>query len=375
MADNKGFVYVMTNPSMEGLVKVGLSSRVPTERAEDLYTTGIPTPFVVEYFAFFDDMFKAERLAHQNLSSFRHGKEFFRTDVGTAIHAIESTGIPFKRLFSKPEDERRAAEVKAQWSHSVIGKSLLCLSKFLVKYLTKFSAALVKGLFEGVLALLRTKPARRRDAKTENLILVLTMMVILGAILSSRNSPKITPVVTGVTGDKAMEASLTERSHPSNKPHNASVADTGDMPAHPRNDLRTATSSTPDDIRQIAMTSARGDENNVRQRISVLDAQPKPLHGDRKAARKINSQGLSLFQAGSYSEAAAAFKAGTYLDPGDAEIANNYGQALLMAGRLDEARRVLVDVLIHWPTRGSAGLAWAKSTLSKVTNRQLLELC
>ena len=45
--DKKGFIYVMTNPSMPGIVKVGMSKRVPTERAldNDLNSTGIPTPF------------------------------------------------------------------------------------------------------------------------------------------------------------------------------------------------------------------------------------------------------------------------------------------------------------------------------------------
>lgn len=107
----KGFVYILTNLSMPNKVKVGKSIKVPTERAKELDTTGVPTPFEVQYYAFFDDMDEAEKKAHNRLSSFHHGKEFFDTDVPTAIHAIENTGIAFQKLFSKPEDDARAEEL------------------------------------------------------------------------------------------------------------------------------------------------------------------------------------------------------------------------------------------------------------------------
>jgi hypothetical protein len=112
--DKKGFVYIVSNPSMPGLIKVGMTKKVPTERIRepDYTATGIPTPFVVEYYAFFDDMFMAEKAAHQRLSKYHHRKEFFATDVGTAIHAIESIDITFTKLYSKPDDDRHAAEIK-----------------------------------------------------------------------------------------------------------------------------------------------------------------------------------------------------------------------------------------------------------------------
>jgi hypothetical protein len=44
--DKKGFIYMMTNPSMAGIVKASMTKKVPTSRAldKDLNTTGIPTP-------------------------------------------------------------------------------------------------------------------------------------------------------------------------------------------------------------------------------------------------------------------------------------------------------------------------------------------
>ncbi len=112
--DKKGFVYIMNNDSMPGLVKVGRSKKVPTERAKELEDTGVPKPYIVQYYAFFDDMIEAEKRAHKALVEYHYAKEHFETDVGTAIYNIENTGISFKKLYSKPEDDRKAKELERQ---------------------------------------------------------------------------------------------------------------------------------------------------------------------------------------------------------------------------------------------------------------------
>ncbi|MEZ4527645.1 MAG: GIY-YIG nuclease family protein [Desulfobacterales bacterium] len=114
LIDKNGFLYVMTNPSMPGLVKVGMTKRIPTERTkdDDMTSTGIPTKFEVQYYAFFEDIVKSEKIAHSRLSKYHYAKEFFKTDVATAIYEIENMNINFKRLFSKNENEIRAEEIK-----------------------------------------------------------------------------------------------------------------------------------------------------------------------------------------------------------------------------------------------------------------------
>ena len=91
----------MTNDSMPGIIKVGMSTKVPTERAKDFEDTGLPMPYVVQYYAFFDDMRQAEKKAHNELSKYHYNKEFFKTDVGTAINCIENLGLSFNRLYCK----------------------------------------------------------------------------------------------------------------------------------------------------------------------------------------------------------------------------------------------------------------------------------
>ena len=45
-----GIVYVLSNRAMPGLVKIGMTTRPELDtRLKELYTTGVPVPFDVEY--------------------------------------------------------------------------------------------------------------------------------------------------------------------------------------------------------------------------------------------------------------------------------------------------------------------------------------
>ena len=91
-----GFVYVLTNSSMPGLIKIGQTERHPYSRAEEISAqTGVPTPFVVEYYFSVTDRTKAESAVHIALDSYRvsAGREFFRIEPDKALiivkHALE----------------------------------------------------------------------------------------------------------------------------------------------------------------------------------------------------------------------------------------------------------------------------------------------
>ena len=49
MAGEFGYVYILTNPSMPGLVKVGKTTTTPNQRMSELHSTGVPTPFELEF--------------------------------------------------------------------------------------------------------------------------------------------------------------------------------------------------------------------------------------------------------------------------------------------------------------------------------------
>ena len=92
----KGFLYILQNSAMPGLLKIGFSIKVPTERLDELFTTGVPEPFKLIYYCLVDDAAKVESLVHQKLSSCRPRKdrEFFRVDVHPAIKTIAGLCSP-----------------------------------------------------------------------------------------------------------------------------------------------------------------------------------------------------------------------------------------------------------------------------------------
>jgi hypothetical protein len=65
MAYTVGFVYVLSNPAMPGLVKVGRSTHLPEDRAKRLRSTGVPLSFAVEHRAVTSKPEAVERRAHE----------------------------------------------------------------------------------------------------------------------------------------------------------------------------------------------------------------------------------------------------------------------------------------------------------------------
>ena len=82
----------------------------------------------------------------------------------------------------------------------------------------------------------------------------------------------------------------------------------------------------------------------------------KPATGDRKAARKLNEQGLAALKSDDFAQALAALKSATATDPADVEILNNYVYALIKAKRLQDAESEAGRLLTISPGRSSA---WA----------------
>lgn len=83
----RGYVYVISNKAMLGLVKVGFSTKDPRGRANELGTAS-PYPYIIEYEVLVDDPKKIEQEAHYILSHLNEGKEWFKCDALTALMAI-----------------------------------------------------------------------------------------------------------------------------------------------------------------------------------------------------------------------------------------------------------------------------------------------
>ena len=81
---NTEYVYCMSNESFcPNIVKVGWTRNNPAHRANQLYTTGVPTPFVVEFMVLTASGHDLERRIHNYLSKCRvsGSREFFNISV------------------------------------------------------------------------------------------------------------------------------------------------------------------------------------------------------------------------------------------------------------------------------------------------------
>ncbi len=98
------WVYIMSNASMPGLVKIGMTTTSPQQRNEELGSaTGVPTPFTLEYFVKVRNALEAEQAIHRDLAAYRvnRRREFFEIDLKSAIRAVNSVA-KHRRLDKHP---------------------------------------------------------------------------------------------------------------------------------------------------------------------------------------------------------------------------------------------------------------------------------
>ena len=90
----RGFVYILTNEAMPGLVKIGMAED-PYQRAAALYPTGVPLPFEVAYAALVDHSNQWEAALHNAFSPYRvnSSREYFEIDPHQAVGILELVAI------------------------------------------------------------------------------------------------------------------------------------------------------------------------------------------------------------------------------------------------------------------------------------------
>lgn len=91
-----GIVYVLTNPAMPGLVKIGKTTRDDVEsRLKELYSTGVPVPFECAYAGRVVDESKVERAFHLAFGPYRLNskREFFQIEPEQAIALLELMSV------------------------------------------------------------------------------------------------------------------------------------------------------------------------------------------------------------------------------------------------------------------------------------------
>jgi hypothetical protein len=85
-------VYILENPSIPGVVKIGKTEREVAERARELSSaTGVPTEFTVFRQYSVEDATATERKIHEQLAEHRvsNNREFFKLSADEAASIIE----------------------------------------------------------------------------------------------------------------------------------------------------------------------------------------------------------------------------------------------------------------------------------------------
>lgn len=106
-----GYLYLLVNPSMEGLIKVGKTVRNPRERAKELGSaTGVPTPFILVFDLYVEDCARAEEHVHTELEQkgyrVSENREFFSAPSSEAIKIM----LQAQKLVASGEDEGQQHE-------------------------------------------------------------------------------------------------------------------------------------------------------------------------------------------------------------------------------------------------------------------------
>jgi hypothetical protein len=83
----RGHLYILSNPAIPNLLKIGYTKRTVVQRIEELMTTGVPGAFEVEFFAEVEHARQLERDIHRRLLAYRRDRrrEFFECSLEIAV--------------------------------------------------------------------------------------------------------------------------------------------------------------------------------------------------------------------------------------------------------------------------------------------------
>jgi hypothetical protein len=111
----QGYIYILVNPAMQGVVKIGKTTRTPEDRAKELsVATGVPFDFHVGYEKLVKDCDLAENLIQEKLKEKRTAKnrEFFTLSLKEAIQAVAKI----------IDDEQLGISEKTMWDYKFLGQ-------------------------------------------------------------------------------------------------------------------------------------------------------------------------------------------------------------------------------------------------------------
>jgi hypothetical protein len=123
-------VYILTNPAIPGLLKIGYTGGTAADRAAEISRgTGVPSPYAVHWHmetVSTESAYDVEQAVHRKLTHQRHNRarEFFTTPIAVAIDTIEriayqrgaianNLAVVARMLKEEDESAKRAAAQRA----------------------------------------------------------------------------------------------------------------------------------------------------------------------------------------------------------------------------------------------------------------------
>lgn len=103
-----GYIYVVSNPSYrDNIFKIGITTRSIEVRLKELYTTGVPGPFKLEYEKYVHNPEQVEKTIHNILTvnGFRYqdNREYFNVDLRVIKMMLDM--VPeIKNVKENPQD-------------------------------------------------------------------------------------------------------------------------------------------------------------------------------------------------------------------------------------------------------------------------------
>ena len=118
----KGYIYCLSNPSfVSNVYKIGFTTKQPTTRVIELYKTGVPTPFKIEFSKQVKNPHMVEQKLHKLFRKYRisNEREFFAMPIDrihAEFHAISGNWWNEKNTVSKSSVQYDLDNNSESWS-------------------------------------------------------------------------------------------------------------------------------------------------------------------------------------------------------------------------------------------------------------------